>query len=332
MIRTFDDNLNIIAALDDEPNDVGGLTAAELKARFDAAGLAVQSYINERLIPDLKAKNLPFSETSGIPAATVQAAIENVQSQIAQVVMGTIPDGSITPDKLSGVARRFYLRFDRADWAQFDGGYQIQIPYATHRLDAGVPMCAYQLHMQVGKNAEDYTGATIAEGQAKFLAAVTAAKSANDAKAGTYPTAADGHIILTWYQLQYYLLTGTLASASTAQSQAAVQGYEWKNTVTQRPSGTVHTLDELLTAAYTPMLGGSTANFNALFTVDTAWGLGFRRKIDTEEAGANAEFDLFGAMRGNTWGCIETEVSLEQGGALTLTSGTAYTGELLVLG
>ena len=28
-------DLNIISALDDEPNDVGGLTAAQLKAKFD---------------------------------------------------------------------------------------------------------------------------------------------------------------------------------------------------------------------------------------------------------------------------------------------------------
>ena len=30
-------DLNYISALDDEPNDVGGLSASELKAAFDAA-------------------------------------------------------------------------------------------------------------------------------------------------------------------------------------------------------------------------------------------------------------------------------------------------------
>jgi hypothetical protein len=31
------DDLNVIQKLDDEPNDVGGLSAAELKAKFDEA-------------------------------------------------------------------------------------------------------------------------------------------------------------------------------------------------------------------------------------------------------------------------------------------------------
>lgn len=50
-IEKFTDDLNIISALDDEPNDVGGLTAQELKAKFDEAGLTIQKYINETLLP-----------------------------------------------------------------------------------------------------------------------------------------------------------------------------------------------------------------------------------------------------------------------------------------
>lgn len=48
----FAEDMNIIAKLQDEPNDADGLTADELKARFDAAGLTVQQYINESLLPD----------------------------------------------------------------------------------------------------------------------------------------------------------------------------------------------------------------------------------------------------------------------------------------
>lgn len=46
-------DLNIIQALDDEPNDVGGLTAAELKAKFDEAGNLIKEYINDTLIPQV---------------------------------------------------------------------------------------------------------------------------------------------------------------------------------------------------------------------------------------------------------------------------------------
>nr|DAQ50171.1 MAG TPA: Pulmonary surfactant-associated protein D, c-type lectin, alpha-helical coiled [Caudoviricetes sp.] len=44
----------IIAALDDEPNDVGGMTSAELKNKFDEGGKAIQTYMNETLIPALE--------------------------------------------------------------------------------------------------------------------------------------------------------------------------------------------------------------------------------------------------------------------------------------
>ena len=47
----FNKDMKIISALDDEPNDVGGLTAAELKAKFDEGGEAIKRYINDTLIP-----------------------------------------------------------------------------------------------------------------------------------------------------------------------------------------------------------------------------------------------------------------------------------------
>lgn len=47
----FNKDMKIISALDDEPNDVGGLTAAELKAKFDEGGEAIKRYLNDTLIP-----------------------------------------------------------------------------------------------------------------------------------------------------------------------------------------------------------------------------------------------------------------------------------------
>ena len=52
-LTKFEKNMDIIAALDDEPNDVGGLSAAELKAKFDEGGKALQDYINNTLLPAL---------------------------------------------------------------------------------------------------------------------------------------------------------------------------------------------------------------------------------------------------------------------------------------
>lgn len=53
-IEKFNKNMAIIAALDDEPNDVGGMTSAELKNKFDEGGKALQTYMNEILIPALE--------------------------------------------------------------------------------------------------------------------------------------------------------------------------------------------------------------------------------------------------------------------------------------
>lgn len=52
-LQEFNYDMDIIAKVDDEPNDVGGLTAAELKAKFDEGGNIVKRWINEVLIPHL---------------------------------------------------------------------------------------------------------------------------------------------------------------------------------------------------------------------------------------------------------------------------------------
>ena len=43
-IELLDGDLNIIQKLDDEPNDVGGMTSAELKETFDKAGNIIKDY------------------------------------------------------------------------------------------------------------------------------------------------------------------------------------------------------------------------------------------------------------------------------------------------
>ena len=52
-ISSFDYNMNIISALEDEPNDVGGLTASQLKAKFDEGGNALKTYVNETPLPGI---------------------------------------------------------------------------------------------------------------------------------------------------------------------------------------------------------------------------------------------------------------------------------------
>ncbi len=53
-VELFTKDMHIIAKLDDEPNDVGGMTAAQLKDKFDEGGLAIKEYINDVLHPALE--------------------------------------------------------------------------------------------------------------------------------------------------------------------------------------------------------------------------------------------------------------------------------------
>ena len=111
------DDMNIISKLPDEPNDEGGMTASAFKATFDKAGMLAKTAIN-KLIAALGAStaagNIGFSPTAGVNKTNIQAAIENVQSQIAGVAIGSIPDGSITAQQLAASAVTAEKVADRA--------------------------------------------------------------------------------------------------------------------------------------------------------------------------------------------------------------------------
>lgn len=68
----FKKEMGIIAALDDEPNDVGGLSAAELKGKFDEGGIALQKFINETLIPALEELGIETIVKNGGKADTIR--------------------------------------------------------------------------------------------------------------------------------------------------------------------------------------------------------------------------------------------------------------------
>lgn len=76
-LELLDGDLNIIQKLDDEPNDVGGLTSAELKAKFDESGIIIKKYINETLIPAVLAEDA--TEESRKQAEAARVAAEQVR-------------------------------------------------------------------------------------------------------------------------------------------------------------------------------------------------------------------------------------------------------------
>ena len=85
-ITMLDGDLNIIQALDDEPNDVGGLTSAELKAKFDEAGNTIKTYINDTLIPEILTEEATEAARAASEAqreANENQRIENENARIA---------------------------------------------------------------------------------------------------------------------------------------------------------------------------------------------------------------------------------------------------------
>lgn len=103
-LPTCDEDMNIISKLDDEPNDVGGLSAASLKAKFDLAGNLLKKALNDLVAAlgnNAAAKNIGFAPTTAVNKTNVQDAIENVQSQIAAVSQAGIADGAVTAAKIA---------------------------------------------------------------------------------------------------------------------------------------------------------------------------------------------------------------------------------------
>lgn len=103
-LPTCNEDMNIISKLDDEPNDVGGLSAAALKAKFDLAGNLLKKALNDLVAAlgnNAAAKNIGFTPTTAVNKTNVQDAIENVQSQIAAVSQGGIADGAVTAAKIA---------------------------------------------------------------------------------------------------------------------------------------------------------------------------------------------------------------------------------------
>lgn len=105
MIPRVTDELGTVSTLDDRPNDTGGLTAAELKAKFDADAGTLKDYINDVLIPFLEgasaAESLGITTIPGFSADNIQTALEQIVQAMQDVTQGSVADGSITLAKLA---------------------------------------------------------------------------------------------------------------------------------------------------------------------------------------------------------------------------------------
>lgn len=102
------DDLDVIQKLPDLPNDTGGLSADQLKAKYDEAANVIKDYINSTLLEQLEGENgapsIGITPIENIDATTAQRALEILAEMIKQAVIGSIPDHSITDQQLANDA------------------------------------------------------------------------------------------------------------------------------------------------------------------------------------------------------------------------------------
>lgn len=90
-LEIMKDNVQIIQSLSDYPNQEEGLTAQEMKEKFDEASVKLQNYINNSVVPAVNDK-LSASEMSG----AVANAVEQALGSITPAKIGAAPADHVT--------------------------------------------------------------------------------------------------------------------------------------------------------------------------------------------------------------------------------------------
>ena len=135
----IEDFTHKISDLPDQPN----MQPEELKAHFDSSPEELRQALNalcDALAAQTAAADIGFAQTAGVPETTVQEAIENVQSQVTEAIVGSIPSGSITGDKLAQDVRDRFSAIESAATAESsarasaDSQMQSQISAQNTRL------------------------------------------------------------------------------------------------------------------------------------------------------------------------------------------------------
>lgn len=145
-------DMAIIQKLDDEPNDMGGLTAAGLKAKFDEAGETIKAFLNDSLLPELSGTGAAGSLGAVLNGEkmSVQDALDLLQ--MASIQSGNVPIGGGAGDVLQKRSDGLYdlewrplftsVAFTVSDWAEGEDGCTITVPAERHQRRNGAFGCA----------------------------------------------------------------------------------------------------------------------------------------------------------------------------------------------
>lgn len=317
--------------------DEGEILYAVGEARGEGEAISSAS---EKLDEFIFAMDLVFDRTANVQAKITQSLIYATQEDLAGKAdldeNGKVPasqldlsgkadlvDGKVPSTQLPamGAWRRV---FEVEQWDE----EELRIPKTEHGMTPTEKYTMSVVRQRVDRTALDYYGDAAAQGRTGIINAMKAALAANESTPNTYPTASDGHVQLTWYQVQYYLLEGILTSDTEAQSQATAKGFDWQS---RDITGAVTevTLDQVLTAAYIPALDGSSATLDALCTDVVLQGLRLRRKADN--VGTVTKYDLDGKLVSGGWGAIEAQVYWDLEAEDLVVTGEPFAGDLCVM-
>lgn len=144
-----------ITQLADQPN----MQPQELKAYFDSSPEELRQAHNglcDALCASDAAAGLGFARSAGVPADTVQAAVENVQQQVRDAVVGSIPSGSVDGDKLAQDVRDRLaaIESNAAEEAAIRSQMQSQISTNTAQI---ATKCEVYIGTYTGDGSEERT-------------------------------------------------------------------------------------------------------------------------------------------------------------------------------
>lgn len=185
-IALLEKDLSIIAKLDDEPNDVGGMSAQELKETFDRAGNIIKDYLNNQLVPAILAADATEAERTASETLrqeneaerqdneTVRQAQEAERQSRAEALAAELRDGF---DALSEDLRT--TEDARGVWEEYDPGrtytpgnkvYYLGSSYVNRVACTDVlPTVAAHWQMIAKKGADSDEGMSQESGDLRYL-------------------------------------------------------------------------------------------------------------------------------------------------------------------
>lgn len=241
VIPDLDDDLDVIQKLDDEPNDVGGLTAAQLKAKFDEGPNAIKRYINNELLPaisdtvaeaDVRAEaeqGRVAAEAARVTAEQGRASAETGREQ-AEAARGTAEQARVAAEQGRATAEQGRATAEESritqETARQDAEAERQAAeQARVDTDTGIVAQATQQATAAGQSANAAAGSAQTAAQQAALA---------QQAAGSAATAAASQLT---GQMAGYVSDAQEAAQDAADAATAISAYGTEVPVTLTAAG-----------------------------------------------------------------------------------------------